>query len=353
MKRKTKTALLAALPLLAHLLFAGTTHAQDLVIGGETLTDEATIKAARAEGEVTLYGTYPSDLMNPILAAFKADTGILPTYLRLTSQIMFPRVTSEFAAHRLAADYVDLTDPTLARQLVEQGVLAAPFKIANFDRLPPALRDAQGRWYALIRPVGVLGVNTELVSPADVPKRWADMLDPKFTGQIGLPSIEVGGSAFILFVFLKQRLGDAFWTKLAAQLPHIYPSSAPTEQDLVRGETSLALDTTALLAQIRQGAAVRVVFPSEGIPAFPISGGITASAPHPHAARVFIAWMASLRGAAAIGNTGAYGINPDAPAPHPDNITFPPAKDVWNMPPDQWEQIRTTETAQWHQVFSK
>jgi iron(III) transport system substrate-binding protein len=199
----------------------------------------------------------------------------------------------------------------------------------------------------------VLGVNTELVSPADVPKRWADLLDPKFTGQIGLPSIEAGGSAFIPYVFLKQRLGDTFWAKLAAQKPHIYPSSAPTEQDLVRGETSLALGTTSLLAQLRQGASIQVVFPSEGIPGFPIEGGITASAPHPHAARVFIAWMASLRGAAAIGDTGAYGINPDAVAPHPNNIAFPPVKDVWNVPPDQWEQIRTTDTAQWHQVFSK
>jgi iron(III) transport system substrate-binding protein len=291
--------------------------------------------------------------MTPILAAFKADTGILPNYLRLTSQILFPRVTSEFAAHRLAADYVDLTDPTLVRQLVEQGVLAAPFKIVNFDHLPPELRDPEGRWYALIRPVGVLGVNTELVGPADVPKRWVDLLNPKFTGQIGLPSIETGGSAFIPYVFLKQRLGEAFWTKLAAQKPHIYPAAAPTEQDLVRGETSLALGTTALLAQMRQGASVAVVFPSEGIPAFPIAGGITASAPHPHAARVFISWMASLRGAAAIGNTGAYGIHPDAPAPHPDNTAFPPVKDVWNVPPDQWEQIRATETAHWHQVFSK
>jgi iron(III) transport system substrate-binding protein len=350
MRNRTIWAIVFAM---AALLLSTSSRAQDLVVGGETIADAATVAAARAEGKLVLYGTYPSDAMASILAAFKADTGIAPDYLRLTSQILFPRVTSEFAAHRLAADYVDLTDPTLVGQLADQKILGAPLKVPGFAAIPEALRDPEGRWYTLIRPVGVIGVNTALVSAADMPKHWTDLLDPKWQGQIGMPSIETGGSAFIPFLFLKQKIAADFWTRLAKQSPRTYPAAAPTEQDLVRGETSLIIGSTSLLNQIRNGGPVSIVLPPEGIPGFPISGGITSSAPHPHAAILFMDWMTSRRGAAAVGETGAYGINPQAAAPHPSGILFPPADEVWNISPAEWASVRKSDIDEWRKDFGK
>ena len=335
------------------LTMAEAARAQALVINGETIADAKTVGAAKDEGKLVLYGTYPADLMKSVLDAFHADTGIAPDFLRLTSQVLFPRVTSEFASHRLEADYVDFTDPTLVRELVEKGILDKPLKVPGFDSIPVPLRDAQGRWYTLIRPVGVIGVNNAVVQQADMPHRWADLLDPKWRGKIGMPSIETGGSAFVPFVFLQKVVAPDFWERLAAQHPRIYPAAMPTEQDLIRGETSLAIGTTSLITQTKAGAPVTVVFPEEGIPGFPITGGIVTSAPHPNAAALFLDWMASKRGAATIGRTGSYGINPNAPAPAPEHIAFPPVQKVWNLPPDEWEHIRQAEIAEWHKTFGK
>src|SRR4051794_40953780 len=103
--------------------FAHPARAQ-LVIGGEDISHAQTVDAARKEGRLLAYGTYPADAMKPILAAFQQDTGIAVEYVRLPTQSMYQRITSEFAAKKLEADYVDLTDLPLIGQLMERGILA-------------------------------------------------------------------------------------------------------------------------------------------------------------------------------------------------------------------------------------
>ena len=99
------------------------------------------------------------------------------------------------------------------------------------------LRDGDGKWYSIIRSIMVIGVNTALVKPADVPKKLNDLLDPKFTGKIGFASIDAGGTAYSMFFFMRQRFGLDYWKKLAAQQARIVPSAAPVVTDLARGET--------------------------------------------------------------------------------------------------------------------
>src|SRR5215510_455844 len=143
------TPILRSLPILAVLLFAfARPVAAQLVIAGETISDARTVDAARKEGRLLAYGTYPTDAMRPILAAFQQDTGIAVEYVRLPTQSMYQRLTAEFAAKKLEADYVDLTDLPLIAQLMERGILTVPHKVPAFDAIPPAIRNPDGRWYA-------------------------------------------------------------------------------------------------------------------------------------------------------------------------------------------------------------
>jgi hypothetical protein len=63
--------------------------------------------------------------------------------------------------------------------------------------------------------------------------------------------------------------------------------------------------------------------------------------------------MTSRRGAAAVGETGAYGINPQAAAPHPSGILFPPADEVWNISPAEWASVRKSDIDEWRKDFGK
>jgi iron(III) transport system substrate-binding protein len=322
-----------------------------LVIDGETIADAATFDAAKKEGKLLLYSTYDSPAMKPIVDKFQADTGLGVEVIRLTSQPMFERASAEFAAHRLAADYVDTTDITLTDQLAQKGVFRS-YKVPGFGGIEPVLRDDGGRYYSIIRSIELIGVNTAATKPGDVPAKWTDLLDPKWKGKIGFATIDAGGTAYGLYFFLRQKFGVDYWKRLAAQQGRVGLSAAPVATDLARGETSVAIDPASSLQYVAAtGAPVKIVAPLEGVPSFDISGGITSTAPHPHAAEVWMNWITSKRGAAAIGATAAYGILRGEATPSIPGVTMPPEDKIYNIRISDYNRNRDQYTKEWHQIF--
>jgi iron(III) transport system substrate-binding protein len=338
---------------LVALWLAQTPVAAQLVIAGETISDAKILDAARKEGRLLAYGTYPADPMKPILAAFQQDSGVTVEYVRLPTQTMYQRITSEYAAKKLEADYVDLTDLPLIAQLMERGIMAVPHKVPAFDAIPAAIKNPDGRWYAVVRPVAVIGVNRSRVADADIPKSWKDLLNPKWKGVIGTPSIDAGGSVLTMYSFLRDKVDPDFAKKLAALSPRIYPAVAPLSTDLARAEVAIAMGAIAEPAwlQMKAGAPLRVVFPTEGIASFPAAGGISSTAKNPNAAALFLNWMTSRHGGNVIARGGAYPANPNADRPHLEGLDYPPADQVWNLKIDEWMAERDTRMKEWRETF--
>src|SRR6187431_251480 len=65
----------------------------------------------------------------------------------------------------------------------EEGLIQ-PYKVATWDDIPDSAKDAEGYWYGDYYGVLSFLVNTD-VQP-DVPQDWADLLDPKYNGQVAL-----------------------------------------------------------------------------------------------------------------------------------------------------------------------
>ena len=346
---KLRTGRMLAAACAALWMFAGAgASAAPLVIKGEEIASSELYEAAKKEGQLTVYSSLSGRPYGPIRKAFEADTGIKINYIGLITPKLYQRALSEHSAGKLSADYLDLTDLTLVQDLIEKGVLGHAYKVPAFDRIDPALKDPEGRWYSLLRNITVLGVNTALVPENEWPKAWKDMLDPKWQGRIGLFNIDVGGSAFSNFSYLRERIAPDFWARLAAQKPRIYPSAAPTVTDLVRGEVSLIMASTAsLIEQVVSGAPVKIIFPAEGNPGFPTAGGITASAKNVNAARLYLAWLTSKRGGEAMGASALYGAHPEAPPPSPEGIKFPEVDKIWTLKIDEWVAKRDSYTTEW------
>jgi iron(III) transport system substrate-binding protein len=241
----------------------------------------------------------------------------------------------------------------LLADLVDQGIVNNPHRVPWFDDLAPGYRDDQGRWYAGGLFVQVMAVNTAMVPESDYPQSWLDALEPRWRGEIGMPSIDAGGSAFALHTFLRQQIAPDYWERLDQQEPRIYPAVAPAGTDLVRGEFSLGLmGASTVVANIAQGAPLRVIFPREGIAAFPISGGITTSARRPASAAIWLNWITSARAAGVLAQAGVYGVHPSGPVPVlADGRDYPPVSQVWTIDPANWSQVRESYSVEWRAVF--
>ena len=293
-------------------LCAGDALAQALVINGEEIADAKLMGAARAEKRVDLYGTYPTETIQPVLDAFKKDTKLDLDYVRLPGFQMFERLSREFEAGKMEADYADLTDLSLAKIWKEKGIFVS-HKVPSFAKLPEELRDPDGYWYYLVRPTYVLGVNTVDVAEKDYPKSWRDTFDPKWKGKVGTQTMDSGGSAATLHAFLRVKLGDDAWKRLAQNEPRIYPNSAPELTDLVRGRIPLAyIDAGSIVTQLQSGAPLKMVFPREGLAGYGVFGNVTSTAPHPNAARVWMNYLVSKRGSSEMSKSASYGTHPDA-----------------------------------------
>ena len=181
---------LSAFALLAA-VSAGAPHAawaQPIEVAGETIADATLAAAARKDGTLTLYGVYPDAGMDLMRSTFSKSTGIATEYVRLTTQRLHPRLTTEFAAGKLDADFIDLSDLTLIKDLVDRGILTRPHKVPAFERIDAALKDEQGRWYTYLRPCTAIVVNTARVKEADYPVSWLDALDPKWAARSACPA---------------------------------------------------------------------------------------------------------------------------------------------------------------------
>lgn len=343
----------AALGVLATPLLARFAHAQALTLGGETIADAELMAKAKQEGSITIYGSLPTRNWTPAGTAFQKETGIKVDYINLISPRIFARANAEFAAGKLTADWLDSTEIPMVQEWMKLGVLQQPYKVPAFDSLDAGLRDAEGHWYSIFRTPEIIGINSGVVDEKDYPKSWAALLEPKWAnGKIGLPSIDGGGAFFNAYAHMREVLGEDYLKKLAAQKPRIYPSSAPMFADLSRGEISLSLTAPASIrAGMDQGAPLAGIFPSEGASAYATTGGITTSAPHPNAIRVYLNWMTSKHGSNAIAASGIYGSHSQSDAPKVEGITFPPPSGVWTMPLDRWLAQRERYTADWRATF--
>ena len=328
--------------------------AQDFTLGGETIASAKLYADAKKEGRLTLYGVIPADIYQPVIDAFEADTGLKVDLVRLTTQALYTRVTAEFAAGKLGSDFADMSDPVLLKEFVDKGILDAPVEVRNFAKIGPALRDPKGRWYAEIRQINSLVVNTAVVKQADYPKLWADLLDPNWKGgRIGMGSIDAGGAHFVAQLFLRDKLGRDFWTKLAAQQPRVYSSVTPVMTNLARGEISVAFAAAATgLSQISNGDPLAVIFPEEGVASFFVGGGVTHGAKNPNAAALFLNWVTSVRGGSVVAKQGVYATNPDAPLPTAPGVKFPTLDRVWGMDVETWAKERNESSAEWRTTFN-
>lgn len=264
------------------------------------------IEAAKKEGMLTTIAL-PHDWCGygEVIAAFKAK------YPEITVNELNPDAGSADEVEAIKANKdnkgpqaPDVVDVGLAfgPQMKAEGLLQ-PYKVSTWDEIPDNIKDAEGYWYGDYYGVMSLLVNKDLV--ANTPKDWSDLLKPEYAGQVALAGDPRASNQAILGVLAAGMASGAKAGKEAGEAGLKYFADLNKAGNFVpvigksgtlaQGATPIVVmwDYNALSAQktLAGNPPVEVVVPASGVLAGVYVQGISAYAPHPNAAKL---WMEHL-----------------------------------------------------------
>ncbi|MGH3747879.1 MAG: ABC transporter substrate-binding protein, partial [Micromonosporaceae bacterium] len=199
-------------------------------------------------------------------------------------------------------------DPPGAIDLQKDGYLQK-FTIPNADKvLPPEAELGDNAAYVTYWYDVVIQYNPELISNEEADKKfstWRGLLDKDLAGgKIGMNEPAGGSIPFGTYLqwYQDEKYGREFLKDLADQKPRLYPGSAQGREALAAGEIEVYIPNWEDIAMLNfmNGDKTQWTYP-ESAPAIPAAfAGLSANAPHPHAARLFTAWLLSEDGAKAL-----------------------------------------------------
>ncbi len=261
------------------------------------------IEGAKKEGQLTFYDVHTG--FRAVAQEFeKKYPFIKVAETRTDGKELFARVTEEYAAGRYLVDVINLTD--LIVLLQREGLLQEYYSphLAAYGDEYKSKGKAGGVYYMadLENYIG-LGLNTEKIPKAEVPKSLKDLLDPKLKGKM---SISVNTTGISWLGNALEVMGRDFIDKLSRQDVKVQSMSGAALLGLVAsGEVPLSptIFHDNVFAAKRKGAPVEWR-PLEPVVTFVHSAAITVKAPHPHAAALFVDFLHSKEGQKAVIKAG-------------------------------------------------
>jgi ABC-type Fe3+ transport system substrate-binding protein len=265
------------------------------------------VAEAKKEGEVVWYTTLLVDpAVRPLVAAFESKyPGVKVRFARYNSGEISLRLINEAQAGKTQADVID----GAVAALFKTDLLAA-YRPQVSSQYPKQFVEEDDRGTAFAMYVAGASVNTDLVKPADQPKTFEDLLDPKWTGKIAWsanPNLD-GGPGFVGLVLrhMGQEKGMDYLRRLSKQKPANVPGSSRVVLDqVIGGQYPLAL--VAFNHHVANSAAKGA--PVKFINLEPLLGmshviNLVSNAPHPNAGRLLIDFMLSEDGQAVLRDSG-------------------------------------------------
>ncbi len=169
--------------------------------------DADLVAAAKAEGELTVYGSCEEAYLSAACQNFEKIYGIKVSYQRLSTGEVASKIKEENGNPSADVWFGGTTDPY--NESAAAGLLEA-YEAKNAAHLLDAkYRDADGCWYGIYK--GILGfmVNTEELKRLNLeaPKDWDDLLKPEYKGLIWLSNPNTAGTAKLVINTMVQMKG--------------------------------------------------------------------------------------------------------------------------------------------------
>ena len=257
--------------------------------------EQRLVEGARKEGQVVLYSTMTVAEGKAIGAAFERKYGVRLVHWRTSSEKIVQRAVAEARGRRYEADVFESSSNHLEALRREQ--LLEDFTSPVLREIVPAALPRGHSQYVADRLVFfVMGYNTNVVKPGELPASLDDLLQPRWKGRITIEGTDVAWFAAVVTAMGEEK-GLAYFRKLAAMKPEIRQSHILTAQLVASGEVPFFLTAyNNNMETLKQKGA-----PVDWKPLQPAFGqaaaiGVAKHAPRPHAALLLTEFILSREG---------------------------------------------------------
>jgi putative spermidine/putrescine transport system substrate-binding protein len=272
---------------------------------------EALIAAAKAEGTLTTIAL-PHDWCNygAVIEGFKAKYGIEVNELN-------PNAGSGDEIEAIKANK-DNKGPQ-APDVIDVGLsfgpaakaegLIQPYKVSTWDSIPDSAKDAEGYWYGDYYGVLAMAVNKDIVTGPS-PTSFADLKDPKYANMVAIPGDPRTGNSSMMSLYAAglamggkggadaAKAGIAYLKEMKASGNFVEVGGSA--QNFAQGTTPVMFDwdynVLAMRDKLAGNPQMDVVIPSDGVIAGVYVQAISAYAPHPNAAKLWMEYLYSDEG---------------------------------------------------------
>ena len=271
---------------------------------------EKLIAAAKSEGQLTVIALARNWCgYGPILDAFKAKYGIKVNELNPDAGSGDELEAIKANKDNKGPQAPDTIDVGLSfGPAAKAAGLLQPYKVATWSTIADSSKDPEGYWYGDYYGVLSFEVNLDIISK--VPADWADLLKPEYRNAVALAGDPRSANQAIQGVYaagMSMSGGDQskaanaglkFFTdlnKVGNFVPVIGKAASLTQGTtpiIVRWDYNALADRDTLKGNPR----VAVIVPKTGVVAGMYVQAISAYAPHPNAAKLWMEYLYSDEG---------------------------------------------------------
>ena len=265
-----------------------------------TAPEQSLIDAAKAEGELVVYGSCEEDYLAAACEHFEELYGIKVQYQRLSTGEVQAKIEEENGNPSADVWFGGTTDPY--NVVAAEGLLEA-YEAENASHLLGSqYRDPDGYWYGIYK--GILGfmVNKDelarmnLEAPAD----WQDLLKPEYKGLIWLSNYNTAGTAKLVINTMIQKYGHdegiQYLVDLDKNIQVYTKSGSGPSKNVGTGECVIGIGFLhdGITQIVDNGYEnVQLIIPSSGT-SFEIGAtAIFKGAKHPNAAKLWVEYALS------------------------------------------------------------
>jgi iron(III) transport system substrate-binding protein len=257
--------------------------------------EQQLIEGAKREGKVVIYSFTAVDQLKPLLDEFqKKYPFIAAEHYRGNATGVFNKFATEARAGQTFADVIDISAGE-THTLVQMGLID-PYLSPSREGIPKDFLDEKGLWAAHYHFVIALGFNSQHIKPAEAPRSYDELLNPKWKGRFSLDPADQDLFGALLLYWGKEK-ALSYFRNLAKLDPRMVSGHTQQANLVGAGEIQMApwLYGYRPLQLKDEGAPVEAVLfdPVLSNPAYLL---LTKNSPHSHAAALLIDWALAADG---------------------------------------------------------